>query len=64
MRRAGRLHAPEIEAQLAGREGRARQLVESGLPDDRVIEELFLAAYCRLPNPKERTAAEKYDESE
>jgi hypothetical protein len=51
------MNAPEIQAQLAGREGRARKLAESALSDERVIEELFLAAYSRPPNPKELAAS-------
>jgi hypothetical protein len=51
------MNAPEIQAQLAGREGRARTLSSSKRSDDEVIEELFLAAYCRRPNPKELAAA-------
>jgi hypothetical protein len=51
------MNAPEIQAQLAGRQGRAHRLAESAASDTQVIEELFLAAYCRLPNPRELAAA-------
>jgi hypothetical protein len=51
------MNAPEIQAQLAGRDGRAHRLAATPRTDAQVIEELFLAAYARRPTPKEQEAA-------
>lgn len=51
------INAPEIQGQLAGREGRARRLAASSKSNAEVIDELFLAAYSRRPTAKEQAAA-------
>jgi hypothetical protein len=47
------MNAPEIQAQIADRNGRAAQLAQSGRPDGEIIRELFLAAYARDPSRAE-----------
>jgi hypothetical protein len=40
---------------IAQKGGRVDRLVESGVSNDQAIEELYLAALCRLPSERERT---------
>jgi hypothetical protein len=52
------MNSPEIQARLGDPQGRVHRLLRSGKPDDEIVEELFLAAYARLPgDPERRTAA-------
>jgi hypothetical protein len=53
------MNAPEIQAQIAGRRGRARILAESGRTPKQIVEELFLAAHARPPTPSEEAEALK-----
>lgn len=51
------MNAPEIQRQISERHGRARALAESDRTPKQIIEELFLAAYARLPTAKEEATA-------
>jgi hypothetical protein len=42
-------------AKIAQKGGRVDRLVKSGVSNQKVIEELYLAALCRLPKARERT---------
>lgn len=48
------LNAPEIQARIAHRRGRARQLAESNLSSTQIIEELYLSTLSRPPLPAEQ----------
>jgi hypothetical protein len=52
------MNAPEVQAKIASPTGRAARLIEAGLPPERIVEELTLAALGRLPDDDERAAAE------
>ncbi len=54
------MNAPEIQARVSDPQGRVHRLLRSGKPDEAVIEELYLAAYARLPGTDERRAAGAY----
>ena len=53
------MNAPEIQAQLSSRTGRIRAQAAAGASRDRMIEEIFLAAYSRRPTAREKAAALK-----
>jgi hypothetical protein len=44
------------QEKVAAPQGRLRQLLEGGKSDDDIIEEFYLAAYARFPEPEEKTA--------
>jgi hypothetical protein len=48
------LNAPEIAAKISHRKGRARQLADSTLSPEQIIDELFLSTLSRFPNEQER----------
>ena len=50
------MNAPEINAKIHGRKGKARQLADSGKSPESIIDELFLGVLSRHPQPKETTA--------
>ncbi|MFN9332240.1 MAG: DUF1553 domain-containing protein, partial [Planctomycetota bacterium] len=43
-----------IAAKVAARDGRLQRLLQAKTPPDALLDELFLAAYCRLPRADER----------
>ena len=43
-----------IVAKIAARDGRLQRLLQAKTPPDALLDELFLAAYCRLPRAEER----------
>ena len=48
------MNSPEIMEKIRSHEGRAAQLAGSGLPAERIVEELYLTALARLPRDDER----------
>ena len=53
------MNAPEVEAKVSSVTGRVARLVQSGVSDDAVVEELCLAALGRSPRESERLIARK-----
>jgi hypothetical protein len=51
------MNAPEVEAKLSNPAGRIGRFIQSGADEDRLVEELCLAAIGRYPRPKEKAAA-------
>ncbi len=49
-----------IHAKLRDANNRFRQAVKQGKSDREIVQELYLAAYCRLPSPQELQATLKY----
>ena len=47
------MNAPESITKIQHRNGRARQLAESSLTEDEVIETLYLTTFNRFPNQDE-----------
>ena len=52
------LAGPTYTEKIAQKGGRVDRLVERGAPNQQAIEELYLAALCRLPTERERTELE------
>jgi hypothetical protein len=50
------LAGPTYTKKIAQKGGRVDRLVKSGVSNQKAIEELYLAALCRLPTERERTA--------
>jgi len=48
------LNAPEIQAKIAHRQGRARQLAKTDLSPSQIVEELYLSTLSRQPLPEEQ----------
>ena len=48
------MNAPQLHSRVTADSGRAAQLANSDLPPDRIVEELYLAVYSRLPDEAER----------
>ncbi|RUL88387.1 DUF1549 domain-containing protein [Tautonia sociabilis] len=46
-----------VRAILEAPDNRIGRLLASGTPDDAILDELYLAALCRLPSPEERSGA-------
>jgi hypothetical protein len=46
-----------INAKLSAKNGRVAALMAAKLPDDKVVEELYLASISRFPTPQERRQA-------
>lgn len=46
-----------LEGKLASPSGRVAQLLKKSLPDPDLLDELYLAALCRLPTPQEKSFA-------
>lgn len=53
------MNAPEISEKLSSDRGRIATLAVSGKSPDEILNEFALAAWSRLPNDRERKAAEK-----
>ncbi len=49
-----------IDARLRSDQGRLARLAASKEPTDRLLDDLFLSAFTRLPTPKERAAARRH----
>ena len=47
------INGPFVAEAIANPEGRIAKLVIQGTPDGKIVEELYLAAYSRPPEPKE-----------
>ena len=57
------INAKDIQEKLAGNEGRPAQLAaDDKRPDDAKVEELYLRAFSRKPEPDELSAAKAYIE--
>ncbi|HKB36617.1 MAG TPA: DUF1553 domain-containing protein, partial [Gemmataceae bacterium] len=52
------LAGPTYTEKLAQKGGRVDRLIESGVSNQKALEELYLAALCRLPTERERTELE------
>ena len=48
------MNSPESVEKIRHRRGRARKLTRSTLSDDKIVEQLYLAALARYPNAQER----------
>ena len=53
------MNAPEVEKKVAAPSGRVARLLRDGAGEEKIIEELCLAALGRLPGEKEKRAAKK-----
>jgi hypothetical protein len=53
------MNAAELQRKLTSDEGRAARLAASDLPPDAMLEELYLAAYARLPAASEHEVAHR-----
>ena len=53
------LAGSEYNEKLSDPEGRLRRLRQSGKPDGQIVEEYYLAAFGRKPEPEEATGIEK-----
>ena len=51
------MNGDSVNAKIRAPEGRLAKLLETSKTDDQVLEELFLCALTRLPNPRERRSA-------
>ena len=51
------MHSTRLQQKIADKNGRVAKLVASDLPPERVAEEIYLAAYARLPDEEERRIA-------
>src|SRR5262249_14426795 len=54
------LNGPEIQAKLCHEGGRMARLVETVPEDGRLIEELYLTFFSRLPTVQEKTVAREH----
>lgn len=54
------MNSPEISAKLSHESGRIAQLVRETPADDKLVEELYLTFFSRLPNEEERRVAVEY----
>jgi hypothetical protein len=48
------MNAPKLHARVTSDDGRAAKLAASDLPPERIVEELYLLVYSRLPDDAER----------
>jgi hypothetical protein len=53
------MNAPEVERKIASTAGRVARLMKAKAPEERIVEELCLAALGRPPREKERRMARK-----
>jgi hypothetical protein len=51
------MNSANLHRKVTDEKGRARQLAESDLTAEQIVEELYLRIYSRLPDVEERTAA-------
>lgn len=56
-------NSEEMENKIAAGEGRVARMLKAKMPEDEMIDELFLAARGRLPHPGERQRAKAHVES-
>jgi hypothetical protein len=54
------LNSPEIHAKIAHEDGTVARLVRQVPDDGKLVEELYLTCFCRLPDGSERAAAVAY----
>ncbi len=54
------LNAPEIHAKIGHHRGRVRRLITAEKPSQEIVNELYLAAYSRPPDDRERSVAVAY----
>ena len=48
------MNSPDVTSKIRHRDGRARQLANSGVGDDEILDELYLATLSRYPTDAER----------
>ena len=48
------LNGPEIQAKLAGADGKVTQWMDSGLSDNAILDEMYLSTLSRYPSAKEK----------
>lgn len=53
------MNAAELQRKLTSDEGRTGRLAAGDLPPDAMVDELYLAAYARLPEASEREVAHR-----
>jgi hypothetical protein len=53
------MNSKKLQEHLVDEHGRATRLAKSSLSPEQIVEELYLAAYSRLPEPEERDIAVK-----
>jgi len=53
-------NSDEIENKVADANGRIARLVKAGQSDAEIVEELYLAAFCRRPSPDEQAKAASF----
>ncbi len=51
------MNSDGLQAKLANKDGRVARLLAGDLTDARIVDELYLAAYARLPDDEERALA-------
>jgi len=51
------MHSQRLQEKIADKQGRAAKLAATDLPPEKIVEELYLAAYARLPDAQERQIA-------
>ncbi|MCA1964574.1 MAG: DUF1553 domain-containing protein, partial [Prosthecobacter sp.] len=54
------MNSTNLQAKLTSSSGRVAQLVKSDLPEPRLVSELYLAAYNRLPSAPELNTALRF----
>lgn len=54
------MNSNSLQEKLASKEGRISQLVKSDLPEPKLVNEVYLATYNRLPNASELQTALKF----
>jgi hypothetical protein len=47
------MNSPDIQANLSDKNGRSAQLAATDLPPEKIVEMLYLLAYCRYPTEDE-----------
>ena len=48
------INSPDVQAKLSHADGRLTQLLDRGMGDAAMLEELFLATVARKPTPREK----------
>lgn len=54
------MNSNSLQNKLSSQEGVASQLAKGTLPEPRIVTELYLAAFCRLPTPAESQTALRF----
>jgi hypothetical protein len=57
-------NSPEVNDKIAADNGRVAKLVKDNVPADKAVEEIYLAAFARLPTDAERATALGYLEKQ